>query len=85
MNHTDMCHKFRYFFITCKKNLSDKVKKSKVGIVLCDEFEKTTRPVSSFFLELLEEGKFTDSMAREYDLDGYILVFTSNLQNEVEY
>ncbi len=65
--------------------MSDKVKKSKVGIVLCDEFEKTNRPVFSFFLELLEEGKFTDSMAREYDLDGYILVFTSNLQNETEY
>lgn len=73
-------------YIGCEHGeLSDKVKKSKVGIVLCDEFEKTTRPVFSFFLELLEEGKFTDSMAREYDLDGYILVFTSNLPNESEY
>lgn len=73
-------------YIGCEQGeLSDKVKKSKVGIVLCDEFEKTSRPVFSFFLELLEEGKFTDSMAREYDLDGYILVFTSNLPNEAEY
>lgn len=73
-------------YIGCEHGeLSDKVKKSKVGIVLCDEFEKATRPVFLFFLELLEEGKFTDSMAREYDLDGYIIVFTSNLQNEVEY
>lgn len=73
-------------YIGCEHGeLSDKVKKSKVGILLCDEFEKATRPVFSFFLELLEEGKFTDSMAREYDLDGYILVFTSNIQNEAEY
>lgn len=73
-------------YIGCEHGeLSDKVKKSKVGIVLCDEFEKTNRPVFSFFLELLEEGIFTDSMAREYNLDGYILVFTSNLQNEAEY
>lgn len=73
-------------YIGCEHGeLSDKVKKSKVGVVLCDEFEKTTRPVFSFFLELLEEGKFTDSMAREYDLDGYILIFTSNLSNEAEY
>lgn len=73
-------------YIGCEHGeLSDKVKKSKVGIVLCDEFEKTTRSVFSFFLELLEEGKFTDSMAREYNLDGYIIVFTSNLQNESEY
>ncbi|MEL1134980.1 AAA family ATPase [Desulfitobacterium sp. THU1] len=73
-------------YIGCQHGeLSDKVKKSKVGIVLFDEFEKTTIPVFSFFLELLEEGKFTDSMAREYDLNGYILVFTSNLQNEAGY
>ena len=73
-------------YIGCEHGeLSSKVKKSRIGIVLFDEFEKTTRPVFSFFLELLEEGKFTDSMAREYDLDGYILVFTSNLQNESDY
>ena len=65
--------------------LSDKIGKSKTGILLCDEFDKTTRPVSLFFLELLEDGKFTDSMAREYNLDGFIIVFTSNLQSESEY
>ena len=65
--------------------LSDKIEKTKVGVLLCDEFEKTTRPVFLFFLELLEEGLFTDSMAREYDLDGFIIIFTSNIQTESEY
>lgn len=65
--------------------LREKINKSKIGVVLFDEFEKTTKPVFSFFLELLEDGTFTDSMAREYDLDGYVLVFTSNIQNELEY
>lgn len=65
--------------------LSEKIQKSKVGVLLCDEFEKTTRPVYSFFLELLEEGRFTDSMAREYDMDGYIIIFTSNIPSESEY
>lgn len=65
--------------------LSEKIQKSKVGVLLCDEFEKTTRPVFSFFLELLEEGRFTDSMAREYDMDGYVIIFTSNLLTEAEY
>lgn len=59
--------------------LSEKLDKSKAGIILCDEFEKTTRPVFNFFLELLEEGFFTDRMSREYDLNGYIIVFTSNI------
>ncbi|ABJ62176.1 AAA family ATPase [Leuconostoc mesenteroides] len=65
--------------------LRKKVNKSKVGLVLLDEFEKTTKPVFSFFLDLLEEGTFTDSMTREHDLDGYVLIFTSNIQNETEY
>lgn len=73
-------------YIGCEHGeLSEKVKKSKIGIILCDEFDKTNRPVFSFFLELLEEGKFTDSMAREYDVDGYVIVFTSNIPNEAEY
>ena len=33
----------------------------------------------------MEEGRFTDSMAREYDMDGYIIVFTSNITSENEY
>ena len=65
--------------------LSDKIGKTKVGILLCDEFEKATRPVFLFFLELLEEGHFTDSMAREYDLEGFIIVFTSNIQTQKEF
>lgn len=73
-------------YIGCEHGeLSDKIAKTKIGVLLCDEFEKTTRPVFLFFLELLEEGYFTDSMAREYDMDGFIIVFTSNLQTENDY
>ena len=73
-------------YIGCEEGeLSKKLKDNTVGVILCDEFEKTTKPVFSFFLEMLEEGQFTDSMAREYDLNGYIVIFTSNIQNESEY
>jgi len=73
-------------YIGCEHGeLSEKVKKGSIGLILCDEFEKTTRPVFSYFLELLEEGKFTDSLAREYDLDGYIIIFTSNILTKQEY
>lgn len=73
-------------YIGCEHGeLSDKIAKTKIGVLLCDEFEKTTRPVFLFFLELLEEGYFTDSMAREYDMDGFIIVFTSNIQTENDY
>lgn len=59
--------------------LSIKLNNPHSGIILCDEFEKADEKIVSFFLELLEEGKFTDSQSQEYDLDGYIIIFTSNL------
>ena len=33
-------------------------------------------------MQLLEEGKFTDSLGREYDLNKYIIIFTSNMPKE---
>lgn len=67
-------------YVGCESGeLGIKVQSSKVGIVVCDEFDKTTRPVYNFFLELLEDGLFTDSLTREYNLDGYIIIFTSNI------
>ena len=36
-------------------------------------------------MELLEDGSFTDSLTREYDLDGYIIVFTSNIPSADEF
>ncbi|OBR91426.1 chaperone protein ClpB [Clostridium ragsdalei P11] len=73
-------------YIGCEHGeLSDKVGKSEIGLILCDEFEKTNRPVFSFFLELLEDGKFTDTMAREHDINGFIVIFTSNILSEAEF
>lgn len=73
-------------YVGCESGeLGIKVQKSKAGVIVCDEFEKTTRPVYNFFLELLEDGNFTDSLTREYDLDGYIIVFTSNLPTANEF
>lgn len=65
--------------------LSKKINNNPVGVIICDEFEKADSEIKNFFLELLEDGKFTDSMSREYDLNGYIIVFTSNIENEAEF
>lgn len=67
-------------YVGCESGeLGLKIQKSRAGVVVCDEFDKTTRPVFNFFLELLEDGSFTDSLTREYDMDGYIIIFTSNI------
>ncbi|EME3549948.1 ATP-dependent Clp protease ATP-binding subunit, partial [Enterococcus faecium] len=64
--------------------LSSKILKSDSKVILIDEFEKSDNTVHNFFLELLEDGKFTDSLGREFDLSGYIIIFTSNVKQDNE-
>jgi ATP-dependent Clp protease ATP-binding subunit ClpA len=59
-----------------------KIKKGSVGVILIDEFEKADEKVFNFFLELLEEGNFTSSFGEVHDLNGYIIFFTSNLNQK---
>lgn len=63
--------------------LINKIKKSKSKVILIDEFEKATPSVYNFFYELLEDGIFTDRHGEKHDLNGYIIVFTSNMSQEM--
>lgn len=65
-----------------KGELPDKLMRSRSKVILIDEFEKASKSVYHFFLQLLEEGRFTDSLGREYDLNKYIIIFTSNMPKE---
>lgn len=55
---------------------------SDVGLILIDEFEKADNAVFNYFLDVLENGKIVNSRADEYDVSGYIIVFTSNITKE---
>lgn len=59
--------------------LLKRVLESDVGIILIDEFEKADTAVFNYFLDVLENGKITNTRAEEYDVSGYIIVFTSNI------
>ena len=59
-----------------------KINSSKSKIILIDEFEKATPAVFNFFYELLEDGKFTDRHGVAHNLNGYTIVFTSNMTSE---
>lgn len=72
----------RGYIGSSKGELSDKIEKSNSSIILIDEFEKAGNEVHNFFLELLEDGQFTDSLGREFDLNKYIIVFTSNIKEQ---
>ena len=70
-------------YVGCESGeLSMKLSKNKIGLILCDEFEKANKTIFNFFLELLEDGKFTDSMSNEHDLDGFLIIFTSNISKK---
>lgn len=59
--------------------LINKMNSSKSKVILIDEFEKATPSAFNFFYELLEDGKFTDRHGKDHNLDGYIIIFTSNM------
>lgn len=63
------------------KEESDLVRKiniSNAGLLIVDEFEKADSAIHNFFLQLLEEGNFDDALGNIHNLNGYIIVFTSN-------
>ncbi len=62
--------------------LSNKIRNSDSKVILIDEFEKADIDIFNFFYELLEDGKFTDLTGNEYDLNGYIIIFTTNLSKD---
>lgn len=62
--------------------LINKVKTSKSKVILIDEFEKATPSVYNFFYELLEDGVFTDRHGKSHNLNGYIIIFTSNMSQQ---
>lgn len=63
--------------------LINKIEKSKSKVILIDEFEKATASVYNFFYELLEDGIFTDRHGKKHDLNGYMIIFTSNMSQEM--
>lgn len=64
--------------------LSQKITFSNSKVILIDEFEKANASIRNFFLELLEDGRYTDSMGRVYDLNGYVIIFTTNVKQGEE-
>lgn len=54
------------------------------GIIVLDEFEKSTGEVREIFMTMLDEGKFKDSLGKVYDLSGYIFIATTNISKVFE-
>ena len=59
-----------------------KVRDTDVGILLIDEFEKSNVALFNYFLNVLETGIMESSLGEQMDLNGFIIIFTSNISKE---
>ena len=59
--------------------LTEKVRRRPYAVVLLDEIEKAHPDVFNILLQVLEEGRLTDSFGRKVDFKNVILIMTSNI------
>jgi ATP-dependent Clp protease ATP-binding subunit ClpC len=59
--------------------LTEKVRRRPYSVVLFDEAEKAHPDVMNMLLQILEEGKLTDSLGRQVDFRNTVVILTSNL------
>jgi ATP-dependent Clp protease ATP-binding subunit ClpA len=65
--------------------LSAKVRESQYGVLLLDEFEKSSREVHDLFLQILDEGYFTDNRGERINARNLIIIATSNAGSDLIY
>ena len=59
--------------------LTEKVRRKPYSVVMLDEIEKAHPDVFNILLQVLDEGRLTDSFGRKVDFKNTILIMTSNL------
>ncbi len=59
--------------------LTEKVRRRPYSVVLFDEIEKAHPDVAHILLQILEEGKLTDSLGRTVDFRNTVVIMTSNI------
>ncbi|MBN2302453.1 MAG: ATP-dependent Clp protease ATP-binding subunit [Lentisphaerae bacterium] len=59
--------------------LTEKIRRRPYSVVLLDEVEKAHPDVMHMLLQILEEGKLTDSFGRHVDFRNTVVILTSNL------
>ena len=61
--------------------LTERVRQRPYSVVLFDEIEKCHPDVVDLLLQILEEGKLTDSFGRKVDFRNTVVIMTSNLRS----
>ena len=59
--------------------LTEKVRRKPFSVVLFDEVEKAHPDIFNSLLQILEEGRLTDSQGRKVDFKNTVIIMTTNL------
>lgn len=59
--------------------LTEKVRRKPYSIILLDEIEKAHPDVFNLLLQVMDEGRLTDSLGRKIDFKNTIIIMTSNI------
>ncbi len=63
--------------------LTERIRRRPYAVVLLDEVEKAHPDVFNMLLQIMEEGRLTDSFGRNVDFRNTIMIMTSNLGSEI--
>lgn len=63
--------------------LTERIRRRPYSVLLLDEIEKAHHDVSNILLQIMEEGRLTDSFGRKVDFRNVILIMTSNIGAEL--
>jgi ATP-dependent Clp protease ATP-binding subunit ClpA len=63
--------------------LSSALREHEYGVLLLDEFEKTDKGVLDLFLQILDEGFFSDGNGKRVNVKNHIIIATSNAGSDV--
>ncbi|KAI0760844.1 P-loop containing nucleoside triphosphate hydrolase protein [Irpex lacteus] len=63
--------------------LTEAVRRKPYAVILLDELEKAHKDVAMILLQILDEGKITDSQGRKVDFKNTIICLTSNLGSDI--
>lgn len=63
--------------------LTEKIRRRPYAVVLLDEIEKSHHDIFNMLLQIMEEGRLTDSFGRHVDFKNVILILTSNIGSDI--
>ena len=63
--------------------LTEKIRRRPYAVVLLDEIEKAHSDIYNMLLQIMEEGRLTDSFGRQVDFRNVLLIMTSNIGADI--